>query len=371
MDHFVRIGMVRICLFLFVFMGAKADSETRDSLSHLRKYLLAQQDNAVPPFKGNSKSVDVSLSFTPVTILDLNSVTQELTVAGYLRVRWLDSRLTWNVHNHSDVRLMEVRSGDIWTPTISVGNSVSDMNPMETKIPIVVMHSGYVTWQAVDVFRTVCKIDVSRFPFDTQHCPLLFTPPYGYTLNITIDDTDIPGKNVLGENGEWKTRRVSALLSLIETFEIAEYMLTLERKYVYYFINFLFPMGLMSILNPFVFLIPARSGEKLGFLMAVFVSHTMFLSLIHGNMPPTSDSTSTLSLYLLMNEIQVFLTIFASIIVLVVHHQKEEARTNTTSSDTKPFSGSCKYCNWKRLLDCVFFAVFLTIAGGSILILFI
>ncbi|XP_046338213.2 neuronal acetylcholine receptor subunit alpha-7-like [Haliotis rufescens] len=364
MACYVKISVVTIGLIISL---VRADTVTRDVISHLRKDLLAQQDNAVPPFKGNSKSVDVSLSFTPVTILDLNSVTQMLSVTGYLKVSWLDSRLTWNVHNHSDVRLMEVRSGDIWTPTISVGNSVSDMNPVETQLPVVVMPQGNIIWQVLDVFRTVCKINVSRFPFDTQHCKIVFAPSYGYNVKIIFNDEEVPGKDKLDENGEWKMLSVSQNLSSIQTFEIAEYMLTLERKYVYYFINFLFPMGLMSILNPFVFLIPARSGEKLGFLMAVFVSHTMFLSLIHGNMPPTSDRTSRLSLYLLMNEIQGFLTIFASIIVLVVHHQKEEAQTNTTSSDTK--SEPCGFRDWERFIDCVLFVVSLIMAGGSILIL--
>ncbi|XP_067652661.1 acetylcholine receptor subunit beta-like [Haliotis asinina] len=368
MECYTRISMY---LLMFVFLGARSDSDIRDSLSHLRRDLLGRQDKAVPPFKGNSTSVDVSLSFTPMTILDLNSVTQVLSVVGYLKMAWIDSRLTWDDHNLTGVDMVEVGNKDIWTPPIFIGNSVSNLEPVETKLPLIVSPSGYVRWQVIDVFRTECKINVSRFPFDTQRCRLLLTPPYGYSINITIDDDHIPGENVLGENGEWKTRSVSKNLSSIKTFKIAEYIFTFDRKYVYHLINFIFPMGIISVLNPFVFLIPARSGEKLGFLMAVFVSHTMFLNLIHSNMPPTSDSTSRLSLYLLLNEIQGFLTIFASIVVLVVHHLKEMSQTKAIPSEDKtPTSIPGKTRNWERFLDCIFFAVSLIMAGCSILIMF-
>ncbi|XP_046367128.2 acetylcholine receptor subunit alpha-like [Haliotis rufescens] len=68
----------------------------------------------------------------------------------------------------------------------------------------------------------------------------------------------------------------------------------------------------------------SSSGEKMGYLMAVFVSNALFLSLIHDTMPSTSDSVSNLSIYQVAIHMQGFLAIAATILVQNIYHRQQK-----------------------------------------------
>ena len=38
----------------------------------------------------------------------------------------------------------------------------------------VINHTGYIEWFAPTEIHSICKIDISYFPFDEQKCPLIF-----------------------------------------------------------------------------------------------------------------------------------------------------------------------------------------------------
>ncbi|XP_071084265.1 acetylcholine receptor subunit delta-like [Haliotis cracherodii] len=286
--------------------------------------------------------------------------------------------LTWNTSQYNDNAFIEVEPDSVWTPNVFLANAI-DSPVTVARQNIIVTWQGFVTWQLPGTFRTSCKIDVLKYPFDNQTCSVNFMPTFGYKINLNIKRENLESfKDITIQNGEWNYLQMNCYHVSIQGTGVksAVFTITLERKSTYYIINIIFPMALMSILNPCVFLIPARSGEKLGFLMAVFVSHAVFLNLIQQTMPPTSDSLSLLALFLVLLETQGFLTILASIVVLGVHHRKEQAEekavkakeehVNTTDlvevRHGRRFLGRCRCCSLERALDGVFFVLSLAIS---------
>ncbi|XP_067685467.1 neuronal acetylcholine receptor subunit beta-4-like [Haliotis asinina] len=283
--------------------------------------------------------------------------------------------LAWNTSQYHDNTIIEVEPGKLWTPGIILSNSIDSQEPVASR-NVFVSWQGYASWQLPGTFRTSCKIDVYRYPFDKQRCLVTIMPTFGHKINFTVDAINLQSvKDMTVQNGEWNYLHTNSQLVPVEPgcVNAAQFVISLERRPTYYVINIIFPMVLMSLLNPCVFLIPARSGEKLAFLMAVFVSHAVFLNLIQQTMPPTSDSVSLLALFLALLEVQGFLTILASIAVLGVHHRKEKAEETAAKhkmSGTelvevkhgRRFRGCCMSFSLERALDGVFFILSLTIS---------
>ncbi|XP_067664998.1 neuronal acetylcholine receptor subunit non-alpha-3-like [Haliotis asinina] len=317
------------------------------------------------------------MTFSLFTVADLDSKQQTLTVTGSLTISWSDARVSWNASENSEITFVELEEGDIWRPRIVLDNSVDNMDPVQSKNPVILFYTGQYRWEGKAIFRVRCRIDISLYPFDAQFCQLMFAPATGYMLNITVQDTFIRQSVPYDGNAEFILQNITQGIFHLDDGMYAVVGITLKREPTFYIITIIIPILLMSLLNPFVFLIPARSGEKLGFIMAVFVSHTMFLTLMRESVPP---SVSNLTRFLIAIEVQTFLTILASIFVIAIHHRMETAeelrrRKVSMSKDVDdPLEMErprrcCRYVSLERCLDGLSFVISMSLSCSACILL--
>lgn len=87
------------------------------------------------------------------------------------------------------------------------------------------------------------------------------------------------------------------------TFENSEHMcasalrcyIFLQRKPVYYVLNVILPILVLSLIALLVFWLPAGSGEKVGLAVTVVLSFTVAQDTMGNIVPKTSDSLPLLS----------------------------------------------------------------------------
>ena len=77
------------------------------------------------------------------------------------------------------------------------------------------------------------------------------------------------------------------------------FTLRLERKSKFIFVNVILPIIFMAVINILVFIIPAESGERIGFSVTMLLALAVFLTLVGDNMPKTSDPMPILSSYMI------------------------------------------------------------------------
>ena len=63
------------------------------------------------------------------------------------------------------------------------------------------------------------------------------------------------------------------------------YTVSVERKTTYYVMFFVVPAVMTSYMNTLVFVMPATCGERISFLVSVFVSEAVFVSFCTNQMP--------------------------------------------------------------------------------------
>ena len=159
-------------------------------------------------------------------------------------------------------------------------------------------YSGTVHWDLSINFQTYCDIDVTYYPFDTQRCTIDFGE-WSYT-NKEINFTTVAKGIELGPykgNGEWDivgtfvyTQNVGTELQYTQL----HFGLVLKRRSLYYILNIIVPLVLISILCVISFLIPLDAGEKVTYSITVLLSLAVLLSIISGDMPSTSKHVSVL-----------------------------------------------------------------------------
>ncbi len=69
---------------------------------------------------------------------------------------------------------------------------------------------GRIRWEPGGVFKTMCQIDITYYPFDEQKCDLVFGAWTYYTtkMNLTTENLEI-GMDTYKSNGEWQIKSTS------------------------------------------------------------------------------------------------------------------------------------------------------------------
>ena len=104
------------------------------------------------------------------------------------------------------------------------------------------------------------------------------------------------------------------------------FYLKLKRQPMFFVLNLILPICLMSILNVFVFLLPADSGERVGYAIAVS------LTISSDSLPATSNPRiSTISLLLFTDVIISAIIVILVIIGLRFYHRRDKSKVSNTA----------------------------------------
>lgn len=309
-----------ICLYLILlFRHSKCQS-----MDHLKKlfhdiFETRVYDKRIRPVIDQSHPVYVDVSFF---VIGLNSVDEEngiISTTFDTSLDWIDESATWKPELFGNITKLHVPQDHIWKPDFVVRNGMSISNDAQKKIGYTsIDYTGKTKWWPYQFHETSCEINISYFPFDKQICNVTFII-WSHSMNEIIIKGKYVGKHQFSKNALWSVDN-------LELFEDSEHLdgsdystitltLYLSRKANFYMWNLIFPVVALSILQVVVFLVPAKSGEKLSFAFTLFLTYNMFLILMSSMFPENSENISILCIYI---DIQLTL---GTIIVVVVSIQ--------------------------------------------------
>jgi hypothetical protein len=271
----------------------------------------------------------VSLSF--VYIQEFDEVKGKLGLTALVYVQWRDKTVSWDP-SESKIYSLTYMDGPFWKPLLTIGNSYDDNNYIYKDDMIKrVLYNGIMNWNAAKNFEVTCQADVSKYPFDTHECFLMIVP-FGY------HESEIYVSHVEDHvRTDWNTPH--------ETREIVNtdvtnkgnpqrlhFYLKLKRQRMCFLLNLILPICLMSILNVFVFLLPADSGERVGYTITVLLAIAVFLTISSDSLPATSNPRiSTISLLLFTDVIISAIIVILVIIGLRLYHRRDKSKVSNTA----------------------------------------
>ncbi|KAK3098644.1 hypothetical protein FSP39_021530 [Pinctada imbricata] len=293
--------------------------------SALMDKLFQNYHSDVIPICSQSDTVQTKVGMALRQIIELNEPRQILQINAWIRLRWTDCRLIWNETTYGISQLI-VPFSKVWVPDITLyDNANSELEGLKDYRPAI-GSDGSMSYNFPSIISSLCKVDVTYFPFDTQICVLKFGSwaYHGLELNVTtLSDTGDLSSFVT--NVEWYVTRVPAKRDVItygccpEPYPDVTFYVTLERKPLFYILNLLFPCMLISTVACLGFLLPPDSGEKVSLEITVLLSLAVFLLVVSETMPPSSETFPYIGIYFACAMLLVSLSCLMTVTVLNLH----------------------------------------------------
>ena len=212
-----------------------------------------------------------------VSILEVNDVRQTVKTSLYLELAWCDDALSWNKSHYEEVSRIQLDAQYIWTPQLFVANSMDLRSLMDEAKIISLSSDGTVEADIPVLLETTCSMDLTRYPFDEQTCTIKIVSFSSLNWEVCEQNYDESLAESLAFSTEWDLTKVSTRFFKLKGGLHPEVVLSLRRKTTFYTVCLVLPMVLTSYMNALVFLVPLQSGEKVSFLVTIFVSNSVYI----------------------------------------------------------------------------------------------
>ncbi|KAH9488468.1 Neuronal acetylcholine receptor subunit beta-3 [Bulinus truncatus] len=285
----------------------------------------------VRPLKDQSKVMYVAYQFYLESLAAINDVTQSFVCNGFLAMGWNDEMLAWNPEDFGGLGMVHPSLDDIWLPRVVLMNTLGDRDLFgDNRAPIYLFPNGHMYYVPGALFPTSCDLDLVKFPFDTQNCIIKLA-----ALSQTVEelqfvhmDSNKVTLDFFIQHVEWDL--VSTKVETLNftsgpiTFSVININFVLKRRPAFLLLSIILPVVFLSFLNILVFMIPAESGEKVGYGITVLLALTVFLSMVSTILPRSSKSLPRVTIYLFILLVISLLTVIDSIIIVFLHHLEEK-----------------------------------------------
>lgn len=310
--------------------------QVRCSLVMKRLYedLFTDYNRLILPVTSNKTKVTVNLGLKLGQILDFNLKQQILSTNVWVEQTWLDQRLEWNPDDYDGIKMIHVPAENIWIPDIVLFNNADGNYELTLVAKAVLYANGTVVWKPPTMFRSTCEVDVEYFPFDIQTCFLRFGSWTYAGDEVEIHHVGKKRKVDIGidlsqfyKNVEWDIIDVPAYYNEVyyeccsEPYPDVTFKIVIRRKMLFYLVNLILPVALMTFMTVSVFYLPSDSNEKVTLSISILTSLIVFFLLMLEIIPPTSLAVPLFGKYLLFTLVLVSLSACVSVYVLNIHHR--------------------------------------------------
>lgn len=227
----------------------------------------------------NDPKIFMEVCYNIFSVLEVDDTQQTIQIMMHAFFTWRDPMLGWNPSIYNGEDWIEFDASSLWTPKIIIANSVETQNSVISEETVTIKSDGQVTMVLPINVQILCAMDLKNYPFDKQACSVYFYSPspqkIEWTLMACNDTTDTFMKGMISCR-EWLFLGVSSYTTEYKnrTFPVIE--MHLRRQSEFYTICLVLPMVLTSYTNSLVFILPLQSGERLSFLVTIFVSTSVF-----------------------------------------------------------------------------------------------
>ncbi|KAK9718869.1 Neurotransmitter-gated ion-channel transmembrane region [Popillia japonica] len=313
--------------FLLIMMPPGSQQGPHEK--RLLNNLLGPYNILERPVANESESLEVKFGLTLQQIIDVDEKNQILTTNAWLNLEWNDYNLRWNESEYGGVKDLRITPNKLWKPDVLMYNSADEGFDGTFQTNVVVKHNGSCLYVPPGIFKSTCKIDITWFPFDDQHCDMKFGSwTYdGNQLDLVLKSEEGGDLSDFITNGEWYLIGMPGKKNTIvyqccpEPYVDVTFTIQIRRRTLYYFFNLIVPCVLISSMALLGFTLPPDSGEKLTLGVTILLSLTVFLNLVAETLPQVSDAIPLLGTYFNCIMFMVASSVVLTVVVLNYHHR--------------------------------------------------
>ncbi|XP_050313459.1 neuronal acetylcholine receptor subunit alpha-7 isoform X4 [Anthonomus grandis grandis] len=264
-----NVGQLLAAAVILVVLPGKSHQGQHEK--KLLNKLLDNYNVLERPVANESEPLEVKFGLTLQQIIDVDEKNQILTTNAWLNLEWTDYNLRWNESEYGGVKDLRITPNKLWKPDVLMYNSADEGFDGTFQTNVVVKHNGSCLYIPPGIFKSTCKIDITWFPFDDQHCDMKFGSwtHDGNQLDLILNSEAGGDLSDFITNGEWYLIGMPGKKNTIiyaccpEPYVDVTFTIQIRRRTLYYFFNLIVPCVLISSMALLGFTLPPDSGEKL------------------------------------------------------------------------------------------------------------
>ncbi|XP_075314124.1 5-hydroxytryptamine receptor 3A-like [Odontesthes bonariensis] len=328
--------MICVAFLLLVILTDGASYEVcsyHDVLDYLNLTTNDLAFKLTRPVLDHTHTTVVKLDIILYAILAVVEKTQTFVPFIWASVKWNDERISWDPAQFCGITKISIPKDLLWRPDLFIYEMTqkddSPQNPY-----MFVSYDGTVSFDEDMKVVSTCKMDVHKFPFDTQECNISI----GSAIYCAEEITLLPFSNssratqfsreVMKTQGEWEFLCLSVNNTTVsyedENWKQLIYTVTIKRRPLLHVINFLLPILFFLILDLASFFIADHRGEKLGFKVTVLLAISVLLLILNDILPSMSNKTPLIATYCIVIFALMLLSLLETI--LVTHLMEKQSQ---------------------------------------------
>lgn len=285
------------CVLLSLLVLESIDCAVEVNETRLHRDLFdGYNKDSHPRFPGTGP-VTVAFDFQLIRILDVSARYQYIKTYAWVNQYWENSFIKWNPEDYGGVEEIHVSPDQVWVPDTLLYNNIDEEERMgggrtAYTTNVAIRYDGGNKWLSPAMFKSICNVDITNFPFDDQECVLKFG---SWAFDITKIDLAIKSNHSLNKyyikNGEWKMLNISLKRNALayqccpHAFVDVSAVIKIRRESLDYILKMIIPCSLISSMIFLGFVLPPESGERIGLSITVLLALTVFQQLSSELMP--------------------------------------------------------------------------------------
>ncbi|XP_063414370.1 glycine receptor subunit alpha-3-like [Mytilus trossulus] len=302
--------------------------------------MLSTYDKRFPPHYNDVIPVKVKVQMYVLSVFEIDASEMTFSISMFLRQEWVDRRLQFETKdNLLNISLDNEITKEIWVPDLAFTSDTHTYFHELTRPNrlMIIYPNGKVVYSIRVTGKFTCFMDLTKFPFDEQRCPIELES-YGFTNSIISFQWTEPAaafrddvKHSQFELGETQSYTRNLTYST-GTYSSIGVTLMFIRRYEFYLIQIYAPSVLVVMLSWLSFwldvdAIPARIS--LGILTVLTISSNGNMSV---SMAQRVSYIRAIDIWNSVCLILVFCAVmeYAYVCVSVRVHQRRKSETSSS-----------------------------------------
>ncbi|XP_022045611.1 5-hydroxytryptamine receptor 3A-like [Acanthochromis polyacanthus] len=320
--------MMPAAFLLLIVLTDRASCKKTCSYQDVVDYLNLTTDTGLftltRPVRDHRTPTTVQLDIILYAILAVIEKTQTFIPFVWATMKYHNEFVSWEPAQFCGITQVSVPQHLLWKPDLFIFEMIQkDESPQNPNL--IMHHDGTIQSEQDLKVVSTCKMDVHKFPFDTQSC----TISIGSSSHCAAEIKIIPfynssratqfSREMMKTQGEWEFLQLSISRANFtfdgKLWEQLSYTFTIKRRPLLHVINFLLPIIFFLTLDLASFFISDHRGEKLGFKVTVLLAISVLLLILNDILPSMSNKTPLIATYCIVIFALMLLSLLETILV--------------------------------------------------------
>ncbi|CAB1441579.1 unnamed protein product, partial [Pleuronectes platessa] len=337
-------GVLLLLLLLSGGAAAEENCSYQDVLDHLNLTQRSKLFYMNRPVQNYKTPTEVHLDLLLYAILEVKEKDQKFVPYVWTTMWWQNDFVSWDPDEFCGISYLSIPNELMWKPDITIVEMTERDNAPPSPY-ITLTSQGNVEIVNDQVLTSTCRMQIYKFPFDTQSCNLTFKSfihsdeEIKLVHHLSSAEITEESRDVMRIQSEWLFINITVSSITNKIFLHSQtsviYTVNMKRRSALYIVNFILPILFLLCLDLSSFMISDSGGEKLGFKITVLLAITVMQLILNEILPSSSNSIPLIAVYCIGVFSLMMLSLLETVLVMYLIEKDSAPRDDETEEEGK------------------------------------